>query len=422
MSKPRLSVRALLVAALCAGCGGGSGLKSDGSAGAGGTDAGAAGTGAGAAGQSGAAGAHADASDTTTAIHDAAATIDDAADGAEDSIARSDGTDRANDASDARVEAPLRLAANGVPIPPPALAKNDCAELRVQSVACSLNDECAPVSCDCGGSPLVFDQCISGSCLAGISCSAACATQSDVVSSVFGCLTNGVCKSASDCPQAADGEACLVPPNAAIGECVTRDANSPCLADADCRSLECVVTADGVGLCSPRNELCNTDAHCAPGSHCALAPGAFTGQCTNGMNGSLCLTPSDCKPSLECTVISQGQSAECTSRGVGAPCLVGTDCKSGDFCVNGTCDAGAVGDPCSSKSQCHVPLFCSVSIQSCSQGALGDLCVTDSECQGFCAGGTCSDGKSGSPCRGDHSGCVAGLHCPSTGPLICVGP
>jgi hypothetical protein len=293
---------------------------------------------------------------------------------------------------------PPGLAANGVPIPPPALAKDSCALLAVQSVACSPNGACQPVTCDCGGNPLVFNACYADLCVAGISCPAACAAGSNALTSAFNCFDDPVCSSDADCNQPLWFK-CLVPPNAASGACVTGAPGSPCLADADCQSpgVLCVVTAEGLGHCENVgiDRPCNTDKQCSiGGGRCALAPDAFAGVCTAGGEDSLCFTQHDCQPSLECVLLSSGGSHVCTSRRTGAPCTSDPDCGSLLFCLNSTCRYGGPGDSCTVDSDCRG--FCGV------------------DCHGFCgAQGTCSDGRLGSPCRRDHTGCVAGLVCSS---------
>jgi hypothetical protein len=377
---------------------------------------------------------------------------------------------------------PPRLAANGVPIPTPALANDSCAFLEIETVACTMDSECQPVSCNCGGTPVVFDKCWNnciigcmGKCITGVSCAAACATTTPS-QRVLACLTsNPSCKSDADCKQTSVPYKCLVPPSSAGGECVTGEPGAPCLADADCKSQTCIVTREGLGVCGGAygGGQCNTDEQCPVFASivdggvvvdggpvdgggvgiCAIAAGAFVGGCTPGTQRLPCATQHDCLPSLECAVIST-EGRVCTSRRQGAPCGADADCASGFFCVGNTCSTvkGAQGVSCVTQVDCQAPLEC-VHIttgaylcssrgkgapcgdgtdcdggfpfcvnQTCSAGAPGDHCLGDSDCQGFCAQGTCSDGKLGSPCKFGGGGCIAGLVCAHAGPLICVEP
>jgi hypothetical protein len=351
MSK-RFSAAALLVTALSAPCGGrSSALTPVGSAGSGGN------------------------------------TVDAAA-GTDGSIAGSDGgDDLPGDALGADVTAPPRLAANGAPIPAPALAKNSCAFLDVQSFTCSTSSKaCEPLSCGCSG--LVFDRCVLDKCIVGISCPAACAAAPDPLSRVLDCLFKPLCKSDADCKQTSSPYKCLVPPNAAIGECTTGASGSACLADADCQSGACVVTDQDVGVCGGGfgYVFCNTDEQCSAGAtdpgggafdRCVIPPGNFVGRCTTATGGSPCFTQRDCQPSVKCGLVGQVP-------GVGDG--------------SGVCNARRDGAPCSSDVDCDSGFFCG-------------------------AGGKCSDGTLGTVCQGDGSGCVAGLHC-SRDPFnwVCVGP
>ncbi|HEX4406235.1 MAG TPA: hypothetical protein VH560_15460, partial [Polyangia bacterium] len=252
--------------------------------------------------------------------------------------ARSDGgrdlpRDLSGDARDAGDTGPLRVAANGVPIPPPAL--DPCVALDLQSADCSPSGTCAPVSCDCGGTSLVFAECTkdcttcTGKCVAAISCAAACALGSNAPPEASSCLFGAVvisklgCKSDADCANAK----CLVPPDAAVGECTTGLPRSPCLADTDCthqasglplpaEDPACVVTAQGVGVCGNAGlvgDPCNTDDQCSSLFRCVLTPGAFEGACSRGENGDLCFTKHDCAPSYTCLAIGGVGPALCTS-------------------------------------------------------------------------------------------------------------
>ena len=469
-SPTQFSVTALLVSALCAACGGRNpAITAKGSAGSGGRTADAA------AGTTGAiAGADGGGSGGNTV--DAAVETPGAIAGADG------GGDLANGAGGA---APPRLAANGVPIPTPALANDSCASLKVQTVACTMDSECEPVSCDCGGTPVVFNKCWNncvigcmGKCVTGVSCAAACATTtpSSLTPSqrVLACLTtNPFCKSDADCERTSFPYRCVVPPNAASGECVTGDSGSPCLADTDCQSRVCiVVTPQGLSVCGGPFEQCNTDEQCsvlartveasglggASGPICEIDAGAFVGFCTPGTERSPCVTQHDCLPSLKCVPITQALKPVCTSGRQGAPCGADADCDSrlcvdhscsttkgaqGHLCVtqddcqaslkcmniNGgyVCTSGDKGAPCGSGTDCNSGFPFCVN-QTCSAGATGDHCMYAGDCRGFCIGSTCSDGTLGSPCRSAGmpgaplSGCVAGLQCADMGSLICVEP
>jgi hypothetical protein len=397
MSK-QFSAGALLIAALFAACAGKSSpITGDGSAGSGGKStadggAGSGGTstadgGAGSGGKSTADGGAGSGGKSTGVAGQAG--VGDAQPPASDADG---GDDLATDALGAGGTAPPRVAANGVPIPPPALAPphppDPCVLLDVHSVACSTSNACEPVSCDCGGHPVVVEGCrgIIDKCVMGISCPAACAMGPNALTNVIDCLYRDpmsitpVCKSDADCKQTLFPYKCVVPPNAATGECVTGATGSPCLKDVDCQSRACVVTAEGLGLCGGGVGACNTDEQCSAGAtttgagatgRCVVPQGAFVGHCTAGAGGSPCLTQRDCQPSVECGIPSQGGSSVCGPRRDGAPCYGDADCDSGFFCG---------------------------------------------------PGGKCSDGMLGAVCRNDGSGCVAGLHC-SRDPFswVCVG-
>ena len=401
VAEPRSSVRAVALVtliALGAACGGKrAAIGFDGSAGAGGL-------GDGVAGQSG--------------VGDAGAAASDGGDDRPQDAVGADavGGDLRNDAPSADVPdnddasgtfdaGPPRLAANGVPIP--ALTVDPCPLLDLQSAACGVNGGCAPLSCDCGGKPIVIEGCtgLIDECVTRLSCAAACAMGANAQANVLDCLHGDfltgtpACKSEADCRQSYE---CIVPANATSGQCVSGQPGSPCLADTDCQEQPlggfpvpheypaCVVWAQGLGRCGKwglQGEDCNTDAQCSMGV-CLIAPGAFEGSCNSPGEDSPCYTQHDCQaqPTLTCVVLTPGGQV-CSSRGPGAPCASAADCTSG-------------------------PPFCVDSL--CSQGVTGDPCRVDADCQHFCgANGSCSDGTEGNPCRPDNSGCYAGLKCSS---------
>jgi hypothetical protein len=207
---------------------------------------------------------------------------------------------------------------------------------------------------------------------------------------------------------------CMIAQGAFTGTCNSGTNKSPCFTQHDCQaSLDCVLLVQAGRVCTSRREgaPCDGDTDCDGGFFCV----DFTCSAAKGSEGQRCVTQDDCQSPLKCAdVFATGNV--CTSRGKGAPCYGDTDCDNG-FCVGGRCDTGAVGAMCLKMDQCKVP-FCVNS--TCSAGAPGDHCFSDGDCQAFCAQGTCSDGKLGSPCKFGGGGCVAGLMCSRTGPLVCV--
>jgi hypothetical protein len=367
----QFSVAAVLISLLCAACGGRNlAGTANGSAGSGGRTADAA-------------------TETASSMAGSDAGADLAiagSDGRADlAIAGSDGrADLANDARGAGDMAPPRLAANGVPIPPPRLGiapgVDPCVFLDLKSAACSTSSACAPLSCDCGGNPLVFEGCTGPSiaCVVGLSCPFACALGPDAQKTVIGCMygihppSNPTCTSNAECEQP---DKCLVFSNTTIGECVTGQPSSPCLANTDCQPPKasqgfalppggpaCVVGADGLASCKVglAGDPCNTDEQCSAGLmggisfgyRCVIPPGAFTGACLGPSENSLCFTQHDCQPQLQCVAFPSGKHV-CSSRGPGAPCEVAADCDLA-FCTKSYgCRDGAYGSPCSVDSDCQ---------------------------------------------------------------------
>ena len=139
---------------------------------------------------------------------------------------------------------------------------------------------------------------------------------------------------------------------------------SPCQADSDCASGDCVgFNFTTGGLCS---QTCSTDADCASGMACVACAGCLAaagldggadaggaGQCfftCSSSNGSACQGNSHCDPG---TRAAGGSVTFCDPHlANGVKCQQGTDCISGRCGSGGACvPSGGIptGQPCTSS-------------------------------------------------------------------------
>jgi uncharacterized protein YodC (DUF2158 family) len=221
--------------------------------------------------------------------------------------------------------------------------------------------------------------------------------------------------------------------------------------------------------CDPISLKC-TDSSCIGGNHCSDNSGCPKGllcvanKCGKRLEpGGACRQTSDCA-SGTCGYDSQQQQQVCKiPRAAGEDCQSDDDCASthckfdngaascvdllldGDLCpstigadcASGKCEpdttgtfycgvSAAVGDFCSSDSECntHAGLYCIVAACAQAPFADGTKCTQGSQCTSeICLGDVCkSKGKAGAECGGaDTPQCDDGFYCNDTvTPPVCA--
>ncbi|MBF0123202.1 MAG: type II secretion system protein GspG [Candidatus Omnitrophica bacterium] len=97
-------------------------------------------------------------------------------------------------------------------------------------------------------------------------------------------------------------------------------------------------------------------------------------------------------------------SGNCTPGALGQRCSSGSDCDS-QYCNNSRCGTGANSSPCNSNDDCQK--FCGSNMLCGGQTSV-DPCSSNDDCQdGYCSQNGCSDGSILSPC-------ISGAQCKST--------
>ena len=198
--------------------------------------------------------------------------------------------------------------------------------------------------------------------------------------------------------------------------------------DGDCLSpLKCIVGACG----NPGN----IGAPCGSWEHCVAPLACWNGMCsqctvsgTSATTGSACCDDLNCQAPLfcilgtcrpiggdgcHCGVDNDCESKVCeggtcvaggtcwetgTQAQLGGACRLNTDCMPPYVCLNGMCSqAGQIGSPCYSFSQCSYGLACwgytcnQCTIAAGASSVVGSTCCTDDNCSGglYCILGSC---------------------------------
>jgi hypothetical protein len=311
------------------------------------------------------------------------------------------------------------------------------------------------------------DGCLSGHCVDGFCCNAACAGECDACN-----LTGfiGECKAnpkgfvgAPVCAHyTCDGTlggcptGCVGPADCVAGDycnsankCVVRKPDGqPCSASLQCANGNCV---DGVccnSACAGGCDVCNAAG--SMGLCSALDAGTASPSCAPYRCGGGAACPMSCMGAGDCTAGVQCVNGLCGGKlAIGQACIIPTDCFSGN-CVDGFCCTSGCGGACDrcdlggnqgtctfnvgasnagcGSYVCGNAAACPTSCQLDSECSTGNYCTsshlcvpklsTGAACAGNnqCSGGNCVEGFCcNSTCSGNCQTCKASLGAPSNG-------
>ena len=292
---------------------------------------------------------------------------------------------------------------------------------------CSFVPDHAGFACDDGDSCTVGDQCLEGTCVAGIPalCEDANECTDDSCDAAAGCVH---LNNSAPC---SDGDVCTTEDTCVDGQCLGGE-DLLCDDGNECTDDACDVA---VGCVHPANQAqCDDGNDCTAGDHCVAGKCQFE-------------TTLECNDNNPCTADTCDALKGCVYAITAGPCDDGDPCTINDQCINGACQAGQAAscddqNPCTDDS-CNEAGICihSANQQDCDDG---NKCTLLDQCQAAKCMGTqapdCDDGNvcttdscdpaqgcihmlNDSPCD-DADVCTTGDHCHlgaciSSGALTC---
>jgi cysteine-rich repeat protein len=247
-------------------------------------------------------------------------------------------------------------------------------------------------ACDDKNNCTTSDTCVEGACLG----SGSLACNDDNPCTLDSCLPGGGCTHEASPGACDDGDACTINDSCDSGTCLSGavlscDDGNPCT-DEGCQEGDCLFEANAIA--------------CDDGNACTSASVCTEGAC-KGTAASVC------DDGNVCTADTCDPANGCVYTNLAAPCDDGELCTSGDSCVDGDCESGALlncedGNPCTDESCSGGKCVFQDNASECDDA---NACTAEDGCsEGLCvgqAGVSCDDGN---PCTNDacdaQNGCV----------------